>query len=140
MMKILIADYFELLREDLCDTLGAQAVSAALKALFNCNTKAQQGCARLAHDVHKAAQRFAVGQKIVDDKDFVLRAEPLAAHQQRNFLLISIRKDFALVQAAFDVVRLCLFREDKRYAELFCADGAERNARSLHRKHGRKAR
>ena len=50
MMKILIADDFELLREDLCDTLGAQADMEVVGAAQS-GAQVEEMAARLDFDV-----------------------------------------------------------------------------------------
>ena len=52
-------------------TLGAQAVSAALKALFNGAACARDLRARLGRDIDQPFQRLAVGQEIVHQQEIV---------------------------------------------------------------------
>ena len=76
-------------------------------------------------------QSLAIGKEVVDNKHLVIWPEPLLAHYQRHFLLISIGEYLASVKAALNVVAFGLFCEYHRHAELLGTYGGKRYAARL---------
>ena len=115
------------------DTTRAEAVTAALEALFHGDADAFELRARLVDDIDKALHGEAVGHEVVDDEHVVVRVQPLLRDEQRDSLLVGVGEDLALVQAAFDVVALGLLGEEHGDAVLLRADGRKRDAAGLRR-------
>ena len=59
------------------DAAGADQRPAGLEAFLNCDADALDGGAGALGKVEQAQQGAAVGQKVVDDQEVVLRAEEL---------------------------------------------------------------
>ena len=114
MMKILIADDFELLREDLCDTLGAQAVSAALKALFNGAACARDLRARLGRDINQPFQRLAVGQEIVHQQEIVAGLNVILAHHDVVIRVVGVGMHHRRVQVTGKIAGFVFLSVDHR--------------------------
>lgn len=81
------------------------------KPLSTAAADAQQLGARSGNNVAQAAHSLAVCHEIIDDEHPVAGGEPFLAYQQSDLFLVGIRVNIALVQAAFNVVALCLFGE-----------------------------
>ena len=82
-------------------------------------------------DLAEAAQRFAAGKEIVDHEHTVTRVQPFLGDEQRDLFLVSIGKNLTLIQAAFDVVALGLFRINHGLAVPVRANRGKGNAAGL---------
>lgn len=109
----------------------AQLVAAALEALFDRAADTDQLSPRSLHDLAQTAQRFAARQKIVDHEHAVAGMDPLLGDEQRDLFLVSIGKNLTLIQAAFDVVALGLFRINHGLAVPVRANRGKGNAAGL---------
>ena len=113
------------------DAGSAQTVAAALEALFHGAADAHQGGAGGGHDVAQTTHGFTVGHEVINDEDLIVRGEPLLAYQQGDLLLVGIRVDVALIEAALDVVALGLLGEDHGLVEVVGHDGGQGDAAGL---------
>ena len=102
-----------------------------LEPLFHSNADSYQLGAGLGDQVDQPVHGLAPGHKIVDDQNPVLWCNPIFGHQERDLAPVCIGKDFALIQAALQVVALCLFGKDHGNPEAVRADGSQCNAAGL---------
>ena len=95
MMKILIADDFELLREDLCDTLGAQADMEVVGAAQS-GAQVEEMAARLDFDVLLIDIEMENTTAGIHAAENILAEKPdtivifLTAHETENMILMSM--------------------------------------------------
>ena len=95
MMKILIADDFELLREDLCDTLGAQADMEVVGAAQS-GAQVEEMAARLDFDVLLIDIEMENTTAGIRAAENILAEKPdtivifLTAHETENMILTSM--------------------------------------------------
>ena len=95
MMKILIADDFELLREDLCDTLGAQADMEVVGAAQS-GAQVEEMAARLDFDVLLIDIEMENTTAGIRAAENILAEKPdtivifLTAHETENMILMSM--------------------------------------------------
>ena len=111
--------------------LAVKTVSSADEAIAHIAAHSTHHSDAIITENAQTAQRFAARQKIVDHEHAVAGMDPLLGDEQRDLFLVSIGKNLTLIQAAFDVVALGLFRINHGLAVPVRANRGKGNAAGL---------